>query len=265
MREVRTKQDFSMITKTKPEKGLLTSVSYKAGRSRGKISVRHKGGRIKRQYRIIDFKGDDKLGVNAVVQAIEYDPYHSARIALLLYQDGERRYILAPHGLQVGEKIITDRKQLPLKPGMRMPLEFIPSGTLVHNIQMAPGRPSSIVRSAGTSAQVLAPQGSWVQVKLPSSEIRLFPRQCFATIGQVSNPDHGSITWRKAGRMRKKGIRPTVRGVAMSPYAHPHGGGEGRTGEGRNPKTPWGKPARGVRTRRKKKPSNKFIVQRRKK
>lgn len=265
MRTVRTKQDFSMITKDRPEKRLLSHVTYNAGRSRGKVSVRHKGGRVKRRYRMVDFKSEKYLGIPGKVMGIEYDPNRSARIALVQYQNGDSVYILAPQGLSVGDEVLTDRKKLALKAGMRMPLEFIPSGTQVYNIQLIPNRDSGIVRSAGSWAQVLAGQGAWIQVKLPSSEIRLFPKDSLASIGQVSNPEHGTITWRKAGRMRKRGIRPTVRGVAMSPYAHPHGGGEGRTGEGRIPKTPWGKPARGVRTRRKKKPSNKFIVQRRKK
>jgi len=265
MRNVRTKQDVSMITKGKPEKGLLISLAYRAGRSRGKISTRHKGGRVKRRYRVIDFIGQDKVNIEGKVQAIEYDPYRSARIALILYQDGERRYLIAPQGLGVGDRVLTGREKLPLKPAMRMPLACIPSGTLVHNIQLLPGRPASMVRSAGNAAQVMAAQGKWVQVKLPSSEVRLFPQDSLASIGQVSNPEHSSITWRKAGRMRWLGIRPSVRGVAMSPYAHPHGGGEGRTGEGRHPKTPWGKPARGVKTRKKHKWSDRLIVQRRKK
>lgn len=265
MRQIRTKQDFSMITKGKPEKRLTLSLPYRAGRSKGKISVRHKGGRGQRLYRLIDFKGEDKVGVEGVVEAIEYDPYRSARIALVLYSDGERRYILLPQELSLGDKVMADRKRLGLKPGMRMPLGHIPSGTLVHNIQIEPHKEGGIVRSAGTSAQVLAAQGKWVQVKLPSSEIRLFPKDSLASIGQVSNPEHGTITWKKAGRTRKRGIRPTVRGVAMSPYAHPHGGGEGRTGEGRQPKTPWGKVARGVRTRNKRKRSSKLIIQRRSK
>lgn len=252
-----------MITKGKPEKTLTLSLPYRAGRSKGKISVRHKGGRGQRMYRLVDFKGEDMLGVSGVVEAIEYDPYRSARIALVLYKDGERRYIITPQDLRVGDSVMTDRKRLALKLGMRMPLGHIPSGTLVHNIQMQPHKQGGIVRSAGTSAQVLAAQGKWVQVKLPSSEIRLFPKDCLASIGQVSNPEHGTITWKKAGRMRKRGIRPSVRGVAMSPYAHPHGGGEGRTGEGRQPKTPWGKVARGVKTRKKHKWSNRLILKRR--
>lgn len=264
MRQIRTKQDFSMITGTKPTKRLLVSLPYRAGRAKGKISVRHKGGRVKRRYRLVDFSGEKLIGIPGVVRSIEYDPYRSARIALVVYSNGERAYIVAPQGLEVGDEVLTDRKSLPLKVGMRMPLEFIASGTLVYNIQLIAGRPASIVRSAGSAAQVLAPQGSLIQVKLPSSEIRLFPKSALASIGQVSNPEHGSITWGKAGRVRKRGIRPSVRGVAMSPYAHPHGGGEGRTGEGRIPKTPWGKPARGVKTRKKKNTSNKFIVQRRK-
>lgn len=265
MRTIRIKQDFSLITKKDPKKSLTTHLPYQAGRSRGKISVRHKGGRVKRLYRMIDFKLEDKLGIPAKVITIEYDPYRSARITLIRYRDGEYSYILNPQGLHVGDEVMTDRAKLPLKVGMRMPLEYIVSGTMVHNIQMNPQRPSGIVRSAGASAQVLAAQGKFVQVKLPSSEIRLFPKDSLASIGQVSNIQHGTIVWQKAGRVRKLGVRPSVRGVAMSPYAHPHGGGEGKTGEGRIPKTPWGKPARGVKTRRKHKQSNKFIVQRRKK
>jgi len=254
-----------MITKGRPEKRLVSFVAYKAGRSRGKISVRHKGGRVKRRYRLVDFLGEQYLGIPGKIIAIEYDPNRSARIALVQYQQGQRAYVLAWQGVQVGNAVVSDRNKLPLKPGMRMPLAHIPSGTSVHNIQLVPKKAGGSVRSAGSAAQVLAAQGKWVQVKLPSSEIRLFSQDCLATIGQVSNPEHGTITWVKAGRMRKRGVRPTVRGVAMSPYAHPHGGGEGRTGEGRIPKTPWGKPARGVKTRKRKNRSNKFIVQRRKK
>ncbi|MBI3335869.1 MAG: 50S ribosomal protein L2 [Candidatus Portnoybacteria bacterium] len=265
MRQIRTKQDFSMITRGEPAKRLTASISYKAGRSRGKISTRHKGGRVKRLYRTIDFNGEDMFGVEGSVETIEYDPYRSARIGLVLYANGERRYILAPQGVVPGDKVQTAKEKLPLKPGMRMPLALIPSGTLVHNIQLGPGRSKGLVRSAGSAAQVMALQGKWIQVKLPSSEIRLFPKDSLATVGQISNPEHSNITWQKAGRMRWRGIRPTVRGVAMSPYAHPHGGGEGRTGEGRHPKTPWGKPARGVKTRKKHKWSNRLIVQRRKK
>lgn len=265
MRQIRTKQDFSMITRSEPAKRLAVSLSYKAGRSRGKISTRHKGGRVKRLYRMIDFNGEDMLGIEGSVETVEYDPYRSARIALVLYKNGERRYILAPQGVAPGDKVQTSKEKLSLKPGMRMPLGHIPSGTLVHNIQLGPGRSKGLVRSAGSAAQVMALQGKWIQVKLPSSEIRLFPKDSLATVGQISNPEHSNITWRKAGRMRWRGIRPTVRGVAMSPYAHPHGGGEGRTGEGRNPKTPWGKPARGVKTRKKHKWSNRLIVKRRKK
>lgn len=254
-----------MITKRNPEKSLLSYVPYKAGRSHGKVSTRHKGGRVKRRYRLIDFHSEEKLGIGARVEGIEYDPYRSARIALLLYKDGERRYILAGQGMQIGTEVIADRKKLLASEGMRMPLEFIPAGTLVHNIQVNPHAKGSMARGAGVSARVLSEQGDFVQVKLPSSSVRLFHKSCLASVGQVSNPEHGNITWSKAGRMRKRGIRPTVRGVAMSPYAHPHGGGEGRTGEGRIPKTPWGKLARGVRTRKKHKYSNTFIVERRKK
>ncbi len=254
-----------MITKSEPEKSLTSHIPYKAGRSRGKISVRHKGGRVKRLYRVLDMGLNEKLGILGKVETIEYDPYRTSRIALILYCDGERRYILAAQGMNVGDEILADEKKLPFKVGMRMPLEYIPAGTLIHNIQLHPRGKGRIVRGAGTSAQASSPQGNFIQVKLPSSEVRLFHKSCFASIGQVSNPEHGTITWTKAGRMRKRGIRPTVRGVAMSPYAHPHGGGEGRTGEGRNPKTPWGKKARGVKTRRKHKYSNTFIISRRKK
>ena len=254
-----------MVTKSEPQKSLTSAISYKAGRSRGKISVRHKGGRVKRLYRFVDLSLNEKLGVKGRIESIEYDPYRTSRIALVLYQDGERCYMLAPESIKVGDEVLTDAKKLPFKAGMRMTLAFIPAGTLVHNIALHPGGKGRIVRGGGTSAQVSSAQGDFIQVKLPSSEVRLFHKNCFASIGQVSNPEHGTITWVKAGRMRKRGIRPTVRGVAMSPYAHPHGGGEGRTGEGRNPKTPWGKKARGVKTRKKHKYSDTFIISRRKK
>lgn len=252
-----------MITASEPTKALVSRVSYKAGRSRGTVSVRHKGGRVKRLYRHIDFKGEDKLSVPGVIASIEYDPYRFARIALVHYKDGDRRYILATTGMTPGSEVVTSREKLPIAEGMRMPLEFIPAGTIVHNIQLQPGGKGSMVRGAGTGARVMSLQGNFVQVKLPSSEVRLMHKQCLASVGQVSNPEHGNITWGKAGRMRKRGIRPSVRGVAMSPYAHPHGGGEGRTGEGRRAKTPWGKPARGVKTRKRKKYSNVFIVSKR--
>lgn len=263
MRQVRTKQDFSMITRDEPVKSLVFRVPYKAGRAGGKISVRHKGSRTKRLFRAIDFSSEERLGIAGRVESIEYDPYRSSRIASVLYRDGKRVYILAYEGIKVGDEILADKRELSPKPGMRMPIGFIPAGTLVHNIQIHPGAQGRVVRSAGVSAQVLAPQGDFVEVKLPSSEVRLFHKDSLASIGQVSNPEHGVITWAKAGRMRKRGIRPTVRGVAMSAYAHPHGGGEGKTGEGRHPKTPWGKPARGVKTRKKHKYSNKFVVTKR--
>jgi large subunit ribosomal protein L2 len=234
-----------------------------AGRSKGRVSVRHQGAGAKKLYRIVDFK-QDKFDIPAKVQAIEYDPNRSAFLALIFYQDGEKRYILAPSNIKVGDEILSSRSKIEIKEGNRMPLAFIPIGTPVHNIELFPGKGGQIVKSAGTSATVSAFENHYVHLKLPSGEIRKVSKDCLASIGIVSNPDHDKIKIGKAGRTRWKGIRPTVRGKAMPPSAHPHGGGEGRSPVGlKYPKTPWGKPAKGVKTR-KRQISDKFIVKRRK-
>jgi large subunit ribosomal protein L2 len=255
---------FEEITKTKPEKSLLLPHKKKAGRSnQGKITVRHRGGGAKRRLRIIDFKRD-KLGVPGRVAAIEYDPNRSARIALIYYADGEKRYILAPSELRVGD-VIKSGSEAEVKPGNALPLRLIPAGTQIHNIELEMGRGGQLVRSAGGAAQLMAKEGRYAQVRLPSGEVRRIHSDCLATIGQVGNIDHRSISLGKAGRKRWLGWRPTVRGSAMSPRDHPHGGGEGRCPIGLpGPKTPWGKPALGYRTR-KSKPSDKMIVMRRRK
>ncbi|MCL0101152.1 50S ribosomal protein L2 [Peptococcaceae bacterium] len=259
-----TVSDFSDITKTEPEKSLVVPLKKNAGRnSSGRITVRHKGGGHKRMYRIIDFKRD-KDGVPAKVAAIEYDPNRSARIALLHYLDGEKRYIIAPHGLQVGQ-MVESGPDADIKVGNALPLANIPVGTIIHNIELYPGHGDQLVRSAGTSAQLMAKEGKYATIRLPSGEMRLVLQTCRATIGQVGNIDHENITIGKAGRSRWLGIRPAVRGSAMNPVDHPHGGGEGKAPIGRHPVTPWGKPALGVRTRRKNKPTDKFIIKRRKK
>jgi large subunit ribosomal protein L2 len=253
---------FEEITKTKPEKSLLLPLKKKAGRSnQGKITVRHRGGGAKRRLRIIDFKRD-KLGVPGRVVAIEYDPNRSARIALIYYADGEKRYILAPSGLNVDD-VIKSGGDAEVKPGNALPLKLIPTGTLIHNIEMEVGGGGQLVRSAGAAAQLMAKEGEYALVRLPSSEVRRIRSDCLATIGQVGNVDHRSISLGKAGRKRWLGWRPTVRGSAMTPRDHPHGGGEGRAPIGLpGPKTPWGKPAIGYRTR-KPKPADKMIVRRR--
>ncbi|MFH0856562.1 MAG: 50S ribosomal protein L2 [bacterium] len=257
--------DFKDITAKKPEKSLLIIKKRKSGRnSSGKITVRHKGGGAKRYYRIIDFKRD-KYGIPAKVVSIEYDPNRSSRIALLQYIDGEKRYIVAPIGLEAGGKVISSREHIEVNPGNAMPLEKIPVGTLIYNIELVPGKGGEMARSAGVGVQLMGIEGKYAQIKLPSGEIRLVLKECLATIGQVSNPDYRLIRWGKAGRKRHLGIRPTVRGKVMNPVDHPHGGGEGRNPIGlKNPKTPWGKPALGVKTRDKKKKSTKFIISRRK-
>jgi len=253
---------FEEITKTEPEKSLLLPLKKKAGRSnQGKLTVRHRGGGAKRRLRIIDFKRD-KLGVPGRVAAIEYDPNRSARIALIYYADGEKRYILAPSGLNVGGTVKSG-SDAEVKPGNALPLKLIPAGTLIHNIGLEVGRGGQLVRSAGATAQLMAKEKEYVLVRLPSGELRRIHGDCLATIGQVGNIEHRSISLGKAGRKRWLGWRPTVRGSAMSPRDHPHGGGEGRTPIGLpGPKTPWGKPALGYRTR-KSKPSDKMIVKRR--
>ena len=253
---------FEEITRSVPEKSLIWPLKKHAGRNAdGRITVRHRGGGSKRKYRIIDFNRD-KEGVPGKVVSIEYDPNRSARIALISYLDGEKRYILAPLGLEPGDRIQAG-PDAEIKPGNTMPLGLIPSGTLVHNLEMTPGRGGQMVRSAGVAAQVLSREDRYVLVRLPSGEIRRVLRECKATIGQVSNTDHKNIKLGKAGRTRHRGRRPQVRGSVMSPRDHPHGGGEGRSGIGLpGPKTPWGKPALGYKTRRKKKPSA-LIVRRR--
>jgi len=255
---------FEEITKSKPEKSLLAPLKSKAGRNnQGRITVRHRGSGAKRRLRIIDFKRD-KIGVPGRVAAIEYDPNRSARIALIYYADGEKRYILAPSGLGVGDTIKSG-SDAEVKPGNTLPLRLIPSGTLIHNIGLRKGRGGQLVRSAGTAAQLMAKEGEYALVRLPSSEVRRIRSDCLATIGQVGNVDHQSIKLGKAGRKRWLGWRPTVRGSAMSPRDHPHGGGEGRSPIGMpGPKTPWGKPALGYRTR-KSKATDKMIVKRREK
>jgi len=259
----RTDPSFDEITRTKPERSLLRPLHKRAGRNtQGRITVRHRGGGHKRKYRLIDFKRD-KVGIPAVVDSIEYDPNRSARIALLVYADGEKRYIIAPLGLQVGDRVMTG-EDAEINVGNALPLERIPTGTMVHNVELTPGKGGQIARSAGTSAQVIAKEGKYVSVRLPSGEIRQFLRTCMATIGQVGNVEHGNIKLGKAGRKRWRGWRPTVRGSVMSPRDHPHGGGEGRTGIGMpSPKTPWGKKTMGKKTRSRSKKSDKYIVRRR--
>lgn len=254
--------DFSELTKDEPEKGLVLPLKRHAGRnSQGRITVRHRGGGHKRQYRLIDFTRD-KQGIPARVASVEYDPNRSAWITLLHYADGEKRYILAPVELRVGEVVQAGKGAEP-KPGNALPLGEIPAGTLVHSVELRPGSGGKIARSAGTAAQVLSKEEGRAILRLPSGEIRAFSLDCMATIGQVSNPDHKNVRSGKAGRRRNKGRRPEVRGTAMPADDHPHGGGEGRTGEGRVPKTPWGKLARGVPTR-KRKASDAVILKRRK-
>ena len=256
---------FEEITKGKPEKSLLLPLKKRAGRnSQGRITVRHRGKGAKRRLRIIDFKRD-KVGVPGKVAAIEYDPNRSANIALIYYADGEKRYILAPSGLSLGDTIKSGI-EAEIKPGSTLPLKLIPSGTLIHNIELERGRGGQMVRSAGTAAQLMVKEGEYALVRLPSGEVRRIRADCLATIGQVGNIDHQGIKLGKAGRKRWLGWRPTVRGSAMSPRDHPHGGGEGRSPIGMpGPKTPWGKPALGYRTRKPKKPSDKMIVRRRRK
>lgn len=249
---------FEEITRRKPERSLVRGLSKKGGRSRGKVSVRHRGGGHKRRYRTIDFKRG-KTGVSARVGAIEYDPNRSAHIALLVYADGERRYVLAPMGLEVGDRV-SSGPEAEIRAGNALPIINIPVGTLIHNIELQPGRGGQLVRSAGGSAQLMAKEGKWAHVRLPSGEVRLVSCQCMATVGQIGNPDHSNIKLGKAGRARWRGRRPTVRGVVMSPRDHPHGGGEGKSGIGMpSPKSPWGKPTLGKKTRRNK-ATEKMIV-----
>ena len=256
--------DFAEITKSSPERSLVKAKKSKAGRnSAGRISVRHRGGGHKRRYRVIDFKRD-KFGIPAKVAAIEYDPNRSARIALLHYEDGEKRYIIAPQGLEVGTTLMSGPNAEPAV-GNALPLGKIPVGMAVHNIELVAGKGGQLVRSAGTSAQLMSREEEWANVKMPSGEIRMIRTSCLATVGRVGNVEHNNIVMGKAGRKRWLGIRPTVRGVAMNPVDHPMGGGEGRTSGGGHPKSPWGLLAKGKRTRNKHKQTNKYIVERRKK
>lgn len=254
---------FEEITTTTPEKSLTVTLKKHAGRnSRGKITVRHRGGGYRPKYRIIDFKRN-KDGVPGTVATIEYDPNRSANIALINYADGEKRYIIAPEKLTVGD-IIVSGPEADIKVGNALPLANIPVGTIIHNIEMKPGKGGQMVRSAGNGAQLMAKEGKEAQVRLPSGEVRKVRLECRATIGEVGNGDHANIQIGKAGRKRHMGIRPTVRGSVMNPNDHPHGGGEGKAGIGRvSPVTPWGKPALGYKTRKKNKASDKYIVKRR--
>ncbi len=253
---------FEEITCTKPERSLLEDQKHKAGRNaQGKITVRHHGGGNKRKYRIIDFKRN-KDGIPAVVKTIEYDPNRTANIALLVYADGEKKYILAPLGLNVGDKVLSG-PTADIKPGNALAIENIPVGTMIHNIELQAGKGGQLVRAAGMSAQLMAKEGKYAQIKMPSGEMRLVLVKCKATIGQVGNLDHEIIRIGKAGKKRHMGIRPTVRGSVMNPCDHPHGGGEGRAPIGRpGPVTPWGKPALGYKTRKKKNRTDKFILKR---
>jgi large subunit ribosomal protein L2 len=258
--------DFKEITKNKPERSLLLPLKKTGGRNAyGRITTRHIGGGHKRMLRIVDFKRDI-YDQPAKVMAIEYDPNRSARIALVEYPDKQKRYIIAPLGLNVGDIIISsNQKEIEIKQGNCLLLRNIPSGTLIHNIELSMGKGGQIVRSAGTSAQIMAKEGDLAHVRLPSGEVRLVSLDCHATIGQIGNVDHDAIVLGKAGKSRWLGIKPSVRGVVMNPFDHPHGGGEGKSGQGNpHPVTPWGKPTKGYRTRNRKKYSNKFIVKRRK-
>ena len=258
-----TGSDFSEITKSTPEKSLLVSLSKNSGRNnQGKITVRHRGGGAKKKYRIIDFKRN-KDGIPATVIGIEYDPNRTANIALISYADGQKAYILAPAGLTDGMKVMNG-PEAEVRVGNCLPLANIPVGTQVHNIELHPGKGRQLVRSAGMSAQLMAKEGKYATLRLPSGEMRMVPINCRATVGVIGNGDHSLINIGKAGRKRHMGIRPTVRGSVMNPNDHPHGGGEGKTGIGRpGPCTPWGKPALGLKTRKKNKQSNKLIVRRR--
>ena len=258
-RRFMTGADFSDITTSEPEKSLLRPLKRTSGRnSQGRITSRHRGGRHKRRYRLIDFKRD-KHEIPAKVLSIEYDPNRTARIALLQYDDGEKRYILAPLGIRVGD-VLSSGPDAEVRAGNAMPLSHMPLGISVHNLELMPGKGGQMVRSAGGSATVVAREGNYARVRLPSGEIRLFLSRCMATIGQLGNVEHDGITLGKAGRSRWLGRRPKVRGVAMNPVDHPHGGGEGKSSGGRHPSTPWGKPTKGYKTRKKNKQSSKYIV-----
>ncbi len=256
--------DYSDVTTQTPEKSLLKPIKKTGGRNNtGRITTRHIGGGHKQAYRVIDFKRD-KAGIIGFVKTVEYDPNRNVRISLVVYADGEKRYILTPEGLNVGDKIISGPDS-DIKTGNALPLENIPLGTIIHNIEMVPGRGAKMVRTAGAGAQLMAKEGNYVTLKLPSSEMRMVRKECYATIGSLGNSEFKNLKTGKAGRTRHLGIKPTVRGVTMNPVDHPHGGGEGKTGPGGHPKTPWGKPALGSKTRNAKKQSSKMIVRRRKK
>lgn len=263
-RRFATAHTFEEITKARPEKSLVRSLRRRAGRNnQGRVTTRHRGGGHKRRYRVVDFRRD-KDRVPAKVAAIEYDPNRSARIALLHYADGEKRYILAPVGLAVGDKVVSGEEAEP-RPGNTLPLGSIPVGTMVHNIEMQPGRGGQMVRAAGGAAQIMAKEGEEATLRLPSGEMRKVSVRCRATVGQVGNLEHEAIKMGKAGRKRWLGVRPTVRGVAQDPRSHPHGGGEGKSPIGMpGPVSPWGKPTLGKKTRKPSKPSDKYIVKRRK-
>ena len=257
------KSDYSEITTQTPEKSLLRPIRKQAGRNNtGRITCRHKGGGHKQAYRVIDFKRD-KFGIPGVVKTVEYDPNRNVRISLVVYADGEKRYILTPHDLKVGDTVVSG-PEAEIQVGNALPLELIPLGTIIHNVELMPGRGGKMVRTAGAGAQLMAKDGNYVTIKMPSSEMRMVRKECLATIGVLGNAEFKNLKVGKAGRTRHLGIRPTVRGVTMNPCDHPHGGGEGKTGPGGNPKTPWGKPALGRKTRNKKKQSSKLIVRRRK-
>ena len=258
-----TVTDYSVLSKVEPEKSLLAPLKHKSGRnSYGRITVRHRGGGNRTKYRIIDFKRD-KVGMNATVLTLEYDPNRSAHIALVQYEDGEKRYIIAPQDLKVGD-VVRAGADADIKPGNALPMTNIPVGTFIHNIELYPGKGAQLVRAAGNMAQLMAKEGSYALIRLPSGELRNVPVGCFATIGQVGNIDHENVSIGKAGRKRHMGWRPTVRGSVMNPNDHPHGGGEGKSPIGRpGPVTPWGKPALGYKTRAKHHRSDKFIVKRR--
>jgi large subunit ribosomal protein L2 len=261
-RRFMTVSTFEEITKSEPEKSLIEPLKKTGGRNnRGRVTSRHIGGGHKRRYRLIDFKRD-KRGVPAKVSSVQYDPNRSARIALLTYLDGEKRYILAPKDLKVGD-LITAGPDVEVKPGNSLPLGQIPLGTQVHNVELQPGKGGQLARSAGVYAQLMAKEGDYAQLRLPSGEVRKVRQDCYATVGQVGNEDHENVTLGKAGRTRWLGIRPHVRGVAMNPIDHPHGGGEGRTSGGRHPVTPWGLPTKGKKTRSNKR-TDQYIVRRRK-
>lgn len=255
--------DYSELSKEGPERSLLQPLSNKGGRnSYGRMTVRHQGGGHKRAYRLVDFKRD-KHGVPARVARIEYDPNRTAFIALLNYADGEKRYIIAPQRVQVGDELFAGQSGVEVRPGNAMPLRNMPVGTIIHNVELKPLKGAQMARSAGSYAQLMGKEGKYAQLKLPSGEMRLVLLDCMATVGQVSNPDHGNIKLGKAGRVRWLGKRPSVRGVVMNPVDHPHGGGEGRTSGGRHPVTPWGVPTKGKKTRNRKKASSRLIMRRR--